>query len=233
MITIPYTEDMVKEARKRAKKMGRLDKSITEGRGNFTGFIAEIAIAEYYGAKVVADSQYTHDLIMPDGVLVEVKAKRRTVPAKFYFDASIADASKHQISDNPTYFFASVHINDRDVIQESGIQLIGMIEAEEYHAKAKFWKKGEVEVRANRRFKFHVDTWNLVYSELHPISYQSVKKEKSGAWEKLKRQEAVNNLGMRMYGNAEGSLYRTYKAIDGHVICDCMPPQKIWRENST
>ena len=38
--------------------------------------------------------------------------------------------------------------------------------------------------------------------------------------------------GVKIYGNSEGFLHRQYQPITEHSICDCKPPQNIWREDS-
>jgi hypothetical protein len=39
-------------------------------------------------------------------------------------------------------------------------------------------------------------------------------------------------LGHRLWGNEKGSWDRTPRLIEGHIVCNCEPPQGIWREGS-
>ena len=176
LISIPWDSRMVEQAQSKAKKLGRINNSILKGGGNAAGYLVEEAVAAYIGAKITScdkgDDKYNYDIIAKDGRRIEIKTKRRTVDPLDYYDVSVAKTSIHQRPD--LYIFVS--INFENMMMENGkrvyrgiknIWIVGQAEPEDYFARAKIWKAGEID--NNNGFKTHVDMYNLPISEIEPL----------------------------------------------------------------
>ena len=176
LISIPWDSRMVEQAQSKAKKLGRINNSILKGGGNAAGYLGEEAVAAYIGAKITScdkgDDKYNYDIIAKDGRRIEIKTKRRTVDPLDYYDVSVAKTSIHQRPD--LYIFVS--INFENMMMENGkrvyrgiknIWIVGQAEPEDYFARAKIWKAGEID--NNNVFKTHVDMYNLPISEIEPL----------------------------------------------------------------
>lgn len=176
LISIPWDSRMVEQAQSKAKKLGRINNSILKGGGNAAGYLGEEAVAAYIGAKITScdkgNDKYNYDIIAKDGRRIEIKTKRRTVDPLDYYDVSVAKTSVHQRPD--LYIFVS--INFENMMMENGkrvyrgiknIWIVGQAEPEDYFARAKIWKAGEID--NNNGFKTHVDMYNLPISEIEPL----------------------------------------------------------------
>ena len=184
LISIPWDSRMVEQAQSKAKKLGRINNSILKGGGNAAGYLGEEAVAAYIGAKITScdkgDDKYNYDIIAKDGRRIEIKTKRRTVDPLDYYDVSVAKTSIHQRPD--LYIFVS--INFENMMMENGkrvyrgiknIWIVGQAEPEDYFARAKIWKAGEID--NNNGFKTHVDMYNLPISEIEPLDDSLLPKE--------------------------------------------------------
>jgi len=154
MQEIDVTPDMVANAMKKAKEMGRLNNSITRGQGNIAGFIGEEVARHVLGGKET--NTYDHDLITDAGISVDVKTKRTSVKPKDYYECSVAAFNTKQQCDY--YAFVRVH-NDMHTAW-----FLGMYPKESYYKDAKFLKKGEVDPSNN--FTVKADCYNLPISSL-------------------------------------------------------------------
>ena len=110
MIKLPHTQEMVKEAKRWATKLGTLNNSITSGRGNAAGRVGELALSTYLSVETPSD-KYNHD-INRNGETIEVKTKRRIVKPKSHYDVSVAKTSNHQKPDR--YAFISLQFKKSD-----------------------------------------------------------------------------------------------------------------------
>lgn len=173
MIKLEYKGWMLREAKKKAEKLGSIKNSITKGKGNIAGYLAEIALAKHLGAKNISckdgKEKYNFDLIFDDKKL-ECKTKRRTVDPKPEYEVSIAKTSKHQKAD--VYAFLSVTFKEKRgkglSVTYHGVDsiwLCGFMTAEEYFKKSKFMPKGKMDF--SNGFKTRADMYNLPISELH------------------------------------------------------------------
>tara|TARA_Y100000296_G_C5113116_1_gene226214 strand:+ start:309 stop:866 length:558 start_codon:yes stop_codon:yes gene_type:complete len=166
IVEIPFTEEMVKSAKAKAKEMGSIRNSILKGKGNFAGFLGEEAVAAYIGAEIISfeegDAKYGHD-ILKNKKRIEVKTKRRTVEPRLFYDVSVAASSKHQADKSglDLYIFASIEF-DGDTPKR--IWIIGQKDRDQYFTQARFIKKGEAE--GNNGFRAHTDMYNLITTEL-------------------------------------------------------------------
>ena len=166
IIEIPFTPEMVKSAKEKAKRMGSIKNSILKGKGNFAGFLGEEAVAAYIDAEVISfadgEEKYGHD-ILKDGRRIEVKSKRRTVVPKSFYDVSVAATSKHQADKRnlDLYVFVSIQF---DGLTPKRIWIVGQKDRDQYYKEARFIKKGEAE--GNNGFRAHTDMYNLITTKL-------------------------------------------------------------------
>ena len=57
MFKVPYTTEMVQQARKEAIELGALNNSILKGAGNVAGFLGEIALASFLNADRISNKE--------------------------------------------------------------------------------------------------------------------------------------------------------------------------------
>jgi len=159
MIEIPVSEDVIKEATRKAQEMGKLNNSITEGLGNVAGFIGEIVVGKYLNATM--QNTYDYDLIL-GRLHIDVKTKRCTSPPKKYYDCSVADFNTKQQCDY--YVFARVlYKNDK----WGNAWLLGYYPKQEYIKKARFLKAGQTD--GDNGFIVKADCYNMRIQDLHSI----------------------------------------------------------------
>ena len=96
MLTFFLTPRIVNYANSKAYELGSLRGSITEGRGNWAGFVGEMLVADYLGATL--ENTYDYDLII-DGIRVDVKAKNTTATPRLDYECSVADFNTKQKCD--------------------------------------------------------------------------------------------------------------------------------------
>jgi len=143
-------------AKKLAQEMGSLRGSIENGDGNYAGLVAELVMGEIIDSK--RDATYNYDLFVElyNGVKIDVKTKRRTVPPKSHYEVSIADWNTSQDCD--WYYFTS--FNE----ENSVLWFLGYMEPDRYYDAATFHKEGDKDPDNN--FTFKADCYNVAFSEL-------------------------------------------------------------------
>ena len=165
IVEAPFTEKMVKSARTKAKSLGKINNSILKGKGNFAGYLGEEIVASYIQAKIISNDEgeekYNHDLTK-DGKKIEVKSKRRTVPPRDHYDASVAETSAHQKPD--LYIFTSIQFEGNKPVKA---WVCGQKDAKEYFEQATFYAKGDVD--PSNGWKVSTDCHNLSYMDLDPV----------------------------------------------------------------
>jgi len=154
MIKVPITDKMRSYAHAKAKELGVLNNSITRGKGNVIGFLGEVMVADYFGCKL--DNSYQHDLMSPNGILLEVKTKKTTVTPKDYYEVSIARFNTKQSCDY--YVFCRV-LEDQSIGW-----ILGYDTPTFYKETCKFLKKGEVDPDNNYTVK--ADCYNKPINKL-------------------------------------------------------------------
>jgi hypothetical protein len=147
MKRVDFTKEMVEDAVKIAHQMGPLNNSITSGRGNAAGTLAEIALAKYLFIHTF--NTWTSDFNYKEK-RVEVKTKRRTVDPRPYYEVSVAETSTHQRPD--IYAFLSITFRKR---VGSGVKavyyglkdiwLCGFCSKKFFYDNATFYREGEVD----------------------------------------------------------------------------------------
>lgn len=154
MIEVPITDEMILQARDKSREMGNLNKSILNGGGNLAGFIGEFVAQVILGGKI--ENTFQYDLVLEDGIRVDVKTKQTGYEPKPDYDCSISSESK--IQDCDKYAFVRVK-NDLTTAW-----FLGSIDKKKFFRKAKHFKKGELDTSNNYTVK--ADCWNLKIKDL-------------------------------------------------------------------
>ena len=156
MIEIEITDPMLLRARKKAKELGRLSRSITRGQGNLAGFVGEeIALKVLGGRFDNIEKNVDYDIIIPSGKTVDVKTKRTSVKPKPFYECSINTYYKQKCD---YYAFVRVH-NDLHIGW-----FLGWYPREKYYEDSIHFKKGDKDPSNN--FTFKADAYNMEISKL-------------------------------------------------------------------
>ena len=139
--------------------LGSVPGSIEHGDGNTAGRVGELLFQEVFGGEIM--DHYEYD-IWYEGLTVDVKTKRRTVPPQPHYEASIADWNPSQSCD--LYYFISL-LGESAEQPYSKAWLCGYIQPDEYHEQATYHEQGEHDPDNN--FVFQADCYNLPYEELN------------------------------------------------------------------
>ena len=159
MIKVPITSAMKRYATRSANRMGRIRNSITRGEGNVYGFLGEQIAKQVLGGEIVnKGSSYNvdYDLVLDNGVTVEVKTKKTKFEPKDYYECSVAKYNTKQKCDY--YAFVRVLAN-----RQAG-WFLGVMPKEKYFINAKFLKAGTRD--GDNGFLVKADCYNLAISEL-------------------------------------------------------------------
>jgi hypothetical protein len=157
MIEIQITPEMVQKAKVKAAQMGTLNNSIRQGDGNLVGFIGEQIAQQVLGAN--EQNSYDYDLVLPNGMTVDVKTKQTTVKPRPDYDCSVAAFNTKQKCD----YYAFVRVKN-DLT--TGWYL-GSYKKPEYFQNAIALKKGEIDPSNN--FTVKADCYNMKISDLQQI----------------------------------------------------------------
>ena len=159
-ITIPnghcsFTQKHIDKARIKAGELGALNNSITDGFGNFAGYLAEEVVADYFGMEIISCNsgrdKYHNDL-QKNNIKFESKTKQRLVLPKPHYQATIARTSLHQNAEY--YIFSSVEFKDFEVTSAGqkkyhnprSLTIIGFISKGDFLKKAVFQKKNKTDI---------------------------------------------------------------------------------------
>ena len=158
MTEIELTEDIIDECKSKASEIGKLNNSITNGKGNLAG-----VIGEYIVHKHLRDSKwentYDYDLIYKDKK-IDVKTKRCNSEPLHFYDCSIAETSLHQICDE--YVFVRV-LNDF-----TKAWILGGMEQKKYFESSRKMTKGQID--PSNGFKVKSNCYNMQIKELGRVS---------------------------------------------------------------
>ena len=165
IIEVSFTEGMVVRAKEKAESLGKINNSILKGKGNFAGYLGEEIVAAHIKADIISNDEgeekYNHDLVLNEEK-IEVKTKRRTVPPKDFYDASVAKTSRHQNPDS--YVFVSIQFEGSEPVKA---WICGSKKATEYFEQAVFYAKGDVD--PSNGWKVSTDCYNLPYKDLDSL----------------------------------------------------------------
>ena len=160
MIKINVTEEMIESCKEKAKNIGKLKNSITEGEGNLSGILGEYIVHQHLPNSLWKNT-YDYDLV-EDEKKIDVKTKRCNSHPRIFYDCSVAETSLHQNCDE--YIFVRVLNN------MSKAWLLGKMSHKEFFEKARYMKKGEIDPSNN--FTVKANCYNLQIKELEEICLQ-------------------------------------------------------------
>jgi len=160
----PTPED-VAEACRRSDALGELRTSFTNGKGNMTGFLGEVAFENTFKQfDYVGDKSFTHDYEYK-GLKVDVKAKSCTTPPKLDYNASVV-RTKFSKFEADIYFFMRVHKGLRKV------WLCGWTPKKTIIHKKRFDKRGSLDKDG---FRFKADGYNIeIRKTRRPDAFESL-----------------------------------------------------------
>lgn len=159
MIEVDITPEISRIAETKAAEMGSLKNSITDGEGNYAGFLAEEAVKSYLGLPLgTRENTFDYDFIYC-GLKMEVKCKRTTVVPKPDYEASVAAYNTRQKCD--------YYVLTRAFLPHK-IFIMGYLTKEEYYKKARFLKEGTRD--GNNGFIVKKDCYNIFYQDTLPLS---------------------------------------------------------------
>jgi hypothetical protein len=161
MIEVEVTGEMLVRARDKAAAMGSLRQSITRGQGNLAGFVGEeIALAVLGGTVANDEKNVDFDLVLSNGLTVDVKTKRTSVKPLPHYECSINTYYEQQCD---LYAFVRVH-NDMHIGW-----FLGVYDRVAYYKDCTSFKKGDID--KSNGFKFKADAYNLPISQLKEVTY--------------------------------------------------------------
>jgi len=150
---------MLLKARRKAKEMGSLNNSITNGIGNLVGFIGEevaLKVLAEQHEDVFSCNTFDYDIVA-DGYQIDVKTKATSVAPLPHYSCSIAAYNTEQKCD----FYSFVRVK-KDLTQA---WWCGIIAKEEFYKNATFMKKGELD--RDNKYVVKADCYNIPISSLH------------------------------------------------------------------
>lgn len=157
MIEFEITPEMYREAWAKSRDMGKLKKSITNGDGNIAGFLGEIIARKFWDAKV--DNTLDHDIILPNGLTVDIKTKRTKVAPLPEYECSVAAQNTIQKCD----IYAFVRVEQINNEYTRGWYLGHMLKAD-YLKYARYLKKGQRD--GDNWFTVKANCYNMKINEL-------------------------------------------------------------------
>ena len=163
MIEIIITEAMKKRAALKAKEMGKLHNSITNGDGNLAGFLGEEIANTLINGEIT--NTYDYDIIK-DNIRYDVKTKRCTSKPKDYYECSVAAYNTRQNCD--AYIFVRIENVDG---KWGRAWVLGQYPKQEYFNDARFLKRGQKD--GDNGFFVKADCYNMLISDLKKIGKQN------------------------------------------------------------
>ena len=160
MIKCRYNNDLLHEAEARAGKLGSLNNSIKQGKGNLVGYIGELGFFELFGA-IMEDRKpelYNYDVLNIDLNKVEIKSKYNgTDSVKPDYEGSVANFNATQ--DYNHLAFMRVNTNTKT------IWFCGYVSKEEFALKSHAVDQGHYD-RSND-WTSSADCRSIYYRDCH------------------------------------------------------------------
>jgi hypothetical protein len=154
LIEVVITPAMLVEARDKAVEMGQLYNSITRGGGNIAGFLGEAIAQQVLGGSL--KNTYDYDLVLDNGIKVDVKTKQTGyIPLESY-DCSIAALNTKQDCD----YYCFVRVKKDFSIG----WYLGVYSKSDYINDAVFMKKGDID--PSNGYVVKSDCYNIKISQL-------------------------------------------------------------------
>lgn len=149
MISISVTDESIQEATEMANDMGKLRNSITSGDGNIAGFLGEVLVRKLLNAE--QQNTYQYDLMLPNGLTIDVKTKRTKVKPLDYYECSVAALNTEQ----QCKYYAFMRVSN----DYKRAWFIGLIPKIIYFHKARKLTKGDVD--GDNNFIVKSDCYNM------------------------------------------------------------------------
>ena len=154
MIEVVITPAMLVEARDKAVEMGQLYNSITRGGGNIAGFLGEAIAQQVLGGSL--KNTYDYDLVLDNGIKVDVKTKQTGYIPLDSYDCSIAALNTKQDCD----YYCFVRVKKDFSIG----WYLGVYSKSDYINDAVFMKKGDID--PSNGYVVKSDCYNIKISQL-------------------------------------------------------------------
>lgn len=145
---------MLVEARDKAVEMGQLYNSITRGGGNIAGFLGEAIAQQVLGGTL--KNTYDYDLVLDNGIKVDVKTKQTGYIPLDSYDCSIAALNTKQDCD----YYCFVRVKKDFSIG----WYLGVYSKAKYIEDAVFMKKGDID--SSNGYVVKSDCYNIKISQL-------------------------------------------------------------------
>ena len=156
MIEITITKEDIALAKDKAADMGKLQGSITNGKGNIFGWLGKIVVARYLNAPPF--KTYDFDMVLGDGTKVQVKTKKTSVQPLTSYECSV---TADNLQECDWYVFVRVK-NDL-----SKAWILGYLPKDEFLKIAMFMHKGEK--HGDNGWIVSADCYNVLISALKPL----------------------------------------------------------------
>ena len=166
MKKLTYDIDLLHRCIVRAKKVGELKNSITQGKGNLVGFIGEELFRVLKGGEYSDEdgSHFDFDIVMESGKRVDVKTKSCTSTPSGRYNASVAAYNTKQKCD--IYAFMRVEVDKETGMPTGRAWYMGATLKEHFFEDAVFFKKGDIDLESDFGWTFRADCYNLKYDDL-------------------------------------------------------------------
>ena len=166
MIEINVFEKVLDKAQKAADKLGVLNNSIAQGRGNKAGYVGEYCVMNYLlknDRDVVEDNTYNYDFYINtkdnNKLKIDVKTKTTGVRPLDYYECSVAEYNTKQKCD--------VYVFTRILYSLKKIWLLGWLPKQDYFNESTFLKKGTVD--EDNGYKVKASCYNLKIDKLNEM----------------------------------------------------------------
>lgn len=167
LIEYPVT-DFLDEADHRANKIGTLDRSMRGLQGAQVGALGEVVGMRYLRDRGVTFTEVfstTHDVITKSGNTLEFKTKERTVRPSASYECTAPAYNKDHQQPNMYLFISLLAEGKSDAMSRfSRAYILGTIRHDEFEAKAKLWRQGELD--PSNGWVAKIDCWNVPISAL-------------------------------------------------------------------
>lgn len=163
MIEVQITDGMLTRAQQKADEMGKLNKSITGGKGNLAGFIGEEVVHHALGGGEIVNT-HDYDFIL-NNIMYDVKTKRCKDKPLLHYECSVAAMNTVQKCDR--YIFVRVEYNKQTNELGPRAWILGWYDKKEYFDHARYLRKGQRD--GDNWFTVKANCYNIPIEALRPI----------------------------------------------------------------
>ena len=158
---VQVTKKQQERARRRARMLGRLRNSITNGRSNYWGMLGEEVVTDFIKGDLADTRDY--DVVAPNGARLEVKTKKTNTKAmpKPFFECSVCDHNTNQQCD--AYVFVRVSTLAPVAF------VCGALSRSDFYRLARRFRKGDRD--SSNRYVVTENCHNVNMSQLKPLHH--------------------------------------------------------------